>query len=343
MRPVDGSEINLISSKPLIGIYKNYFIESCEHGKNQSTMDWLQNMGQDATFQKVNENTLEINIQNSTYRFSMEERLENFISMYGCFNGLYQYCLGCSVQEYSIILKRTNIADCFIRSYNATLLKAFRNKIEIVPLCSELSWWNFDEKYLPRLPNLEDTIISDLAIDHALISIPEFYALSDAKKIPDILSAPMAFIATHENIKPKFRKVHTRTENTYVFPGGGFYQILSSNVQRHNQRMNADSILLVESGIWYDALSSSDGIEIYNLYKDKLDKIPNGEIVGVSGNFFPTYILCENMQVMKLRKKRKVLQTPNFTTLSDEYKYMKVILFYPLKPKAVVEIDRIGK
>ena len=76
---------------------------------------------------------------------------------------------------------------------------------------------------------------------------------------------------------------------------------------RHIGRLNGEFLLLVESGLWYDLLPSTEGKKIFDLYKDKLDRIEDSDVFGVYGSAFPKYLLCENTQVMKIRKSRKLL------------------------------------
>ena len=93
----------------------------------------------------------------------------------------------------------------------------------------------------------------------------------------------------------------------------------------------------------YDLVPASEGVILYNLYKDNLQKIPNGEVVGICGQTFPVYILSSNTQVLKLRKKRKVMMLPNFQPYSDEHKYSRILLYFPLKPGFSVNKESIGK
>ena len=106
--------------------------------------------------------------------------------------------------------------------------------------------------------------------------------------------------------------------------------------------MNAQNLLLVETVLYYDVLVKKDGEEIYNLYKSKLNKIPNGQISGVYDEIFPLYILCTNKQVLKLRKRRKCLQIPHFTALSKEEKYGRILLYYNIRPGQNIDMDRLG-
>ena len=135
-----------------------------------------------------------------------------------------------------------------------------------------------------------------------------------------------------------------RNEDCYEMPGAGFYKKLSNNILRHFDRMNAHNLLLVETNLWYDPLTEKDAIEIYNIYKDRLDRIPRSDTIkGVNGETFPTYILCGNKSVMRLRKSRKVLQIPYFNTLSTEEKYARTLLYYPLRPGQSIIVDRLGR
>ena len=83
--------------------------------------------------------------------------------------------------------------------------------------------------------------------------------------------------------------------------------------------------------------------DILELYKNKLEKIPNGSIRGICVNYLPLYIISNNNQVSKLRKRLKVLQVPEFGPLTKEEKYKKVLLFYPLRKGEVIDSDRLGK
>ena len=55
----------------------------------------------------------------------------------------------------------------------------------------------------------------------------------------------------------------------------------------------------------------------------------------------PKYILCDENEVLKIRKTRKVLQTPTFPKNSTEYKYSKTLLYYPIARNTEIDIERI--
>ena len=159
----------------------------------------------------------------------------------------------------------------------------------------------------------------------------------------DIQSAPLEYIAAYENNKRKYRKVKIPTELTFEYPGLGFFEQLSNNLLRHDGRLNGHHLLLVESCLYYDAMTKKLGSPIYELYHGKLARIPNGETIGISGQALPEYILCSNQQVLKLRtKQRKIMHIPHFQMLSKEFKFCRILLYFPLAPGQVIDTDRLG-
>ena len=259
------------------------------------------------------------------------------------FKGLYHYCLSCSIQEYSVVLRRIRIQDCFVIPYNPTILKAIQNRIDITPIYSVNEWWKLEEKHSEGLENLDNIEeISNLLSTHTLVPLSEVYALADPQKIKDVNSAPIEYLGIYEETKPKFRKIKVSNETSFEYPGMGHFQELSSNINRHFNRINAESLLLVETALWYDKISQEQAKEIYHIYKDKISSIPTGDILGIYGEKFPTYILCKNMHILKLRKNRKVLQIPDFTNLSKEEKLCKIMLYFPIKPGQKIDTERLG-
>lgn len=240
-------------------------------------------------------------------------------------------------------MKRLRVLDCYTRGYSATILKAFGARTEVIPLYSVNAWFDFEEKYSEVPPNLENTPLNTFLDTHILVSLPELYALSDPQKIRDINSVTVEYISAYAENKPKFKKVQLPTETTYELPGVGYFEKLSSNIHRYFGRLNGGALILCEVCLWYDVLTKKDSLELYNTYKDQIGKVPQGDVIGVYDEIFPSLILCENKQVLKLRKRRKCLQIPQFNTLSKEEKFCRTLLFYPLRPGQSIDTDRIGE
>ena len=320
IKPKDTATSNIQMSKRFLEVIKRYLLELSDEEKNSlTTEEWLRNLSIQAKFKPVNDVQIDFQFETTDLSFLLEERLENLLTKYGSFIGkfrrikycnftkilclgLYHYCLSCSVNEDSIVLRRLRILDCFTTPYNATILKAFEDKVEIVPLFSIREFWEFQDKFEENLPNFEDTEIFGLLSNHFLGPLTELYSLSDPKRIRDLKSSPIEYISTYEDHKPKFRKVSVPSEDTYELPGRGFFKKLSSNILRHFGRLNGQNLLLVETSLCYDVLRQKDADEILQLYKEKLDKIPDGEIVGVYGQKLPLYVICDNNQILKLRE-----------------------------------------
>ena len=343
LKPKPESRLNLQSAKRLLQLCKCNLINlTLEEKMSLSTEEWLEKLNLKAKFDLTDESKLYLDLEDNLYTFNIDQKLNQLIEKYSYFVALYHYALSCSNKQYSVVLRRLKILDSYTYAYNATLLKAFCARIEILPIYSIFGWWNFERKYESTMPDLEDTELSDLLSNHSLVSIPEIFALTDSKKLKDIASETVEYISTHMYNKPKFRRVPVATEESFYLPGGGFYEQCASNVIRHFKRINGEHLLLVETSLYYDLMPKKDGIEIYNLYMEKLDKIPDENTTGVYEKPFPTYILCSNKQILKFRKRRKVLQIPQFHTLSNDYKYSRILLYYPLRPGREIDVNRLG-
>ena len=333
---------NIHSSRTLLQILKTCLLQLSEEQKmSLTTEEWLENMSKNATFDLHDESKLYITFQDTTTSFLVDERLNRKMNQYGTFIGLFHFSLSCSKNQNSIVMKRLHVLDCFTVPYNKTLLKAFQDRTELKPIYSISEWWNFQAKYSATPPDLENSDISHLLDSHDLISLPEMFAVSDSYKIRDIVSAKIEYVSPYEKQSTRFKKVRVPSETSYELPGCGYFELLSNNVSRHFSRLNAADLLLVETILWFDVIPKKEGSEIQSLYKDKLDRIPTGNVLSIHGTAMPTYILCANGQTLKLRRNRKCLQIPEFNRLSKEEKYARVLLYYPLAPGQLVDSDRI--
>ena len=255
--------------------------------------------------------------------------------------GLYHYAITCNDVANSVILRRAMILQCFVNPYNPTFLKAFDGKMNIVPVFSTNEWFRFEEKMNQQKPTFENGEINELLSSHNVASLPEFFSLSDEKKIRDIASTKTEYIATYSSHKNTFRKVPMPRDDTYFVKGRGHFEMLSNNILRHYGRRNGNHLLLIETCLYYDVMTKKDSEDIFAIYKDKVDKIPDGDVVSINNSKLPVYILCET-QILKLRKSRKVLKIPYFVPETLEYKFSKVLLYYPMEPKMSIEMERLG-
>ena len=55
----------------------------------------------------------------------------------------------------------------------------------------------------------------------------------------------------------------------------------------------------------------------------------------------PKYIICADNQVLNIRNKPKIIETPYFIKESHEYKYSQTLLYYPLSPTQKIDIENL--
>ena len=345
IKPEFTARENLSKAEEFLNLEKIHLQNlSNEEKKNLSSYEWLNRVSKECKFHLLlNDTFIQVEFQEHQIIFKLEERLVNCIQKHGFLIGLHHYSLSCSDTEYNIILKRTMILDCFTVPYNETLLKAFDSNTKIIPIFGVNNWWQFEDEYASKYPSFDNTEISELLSSHSVVPLTEFLSLSDENKIKDIYSTPIEFVSTFMTRKAIFRKIPVRNEDAYQVPGKGYFEALSSNIKRHTERINGEHLILVESVLWYDVLTKKQSSEIFQLYKDKTDKIPKSEIIGIYNTALPMYILSKNQKVMKLRKSKKVLKIPTFIPGSKEFKFCKTLLFYPLAPNVEIDTDRLGK
>ena len=103
-------------------------------------------------------------------------------------------------------------------------------------------------------------------------------------------------------------------------------------------------MLLVETALWYDSLPKAESKEVYQFFNGNLKKIPKSEIPSIYGEEnMPKYILCQDENVLKIRSKKKVLETPIYPKNSLEYKISMTLLYYPLSANTSIDKDRIDE
>ena len=343
-KPEYAARENLYKADEFLEIQKELLMKVSNDEKfNLTVLEWFNLISKSCKFILLhNDSFLQVNFMEKEIIFKFEDRLSEYIEKYGFFIGLHHYCLSCNDIENKIILKRTMVLDCFTVPYNDSILKAFNDEVNIVPINGIIDWWEFEDKFQPNYANLEKSEISTLLKSHKPVPLTEFFSLSDPNKIKDVFSTPIEFVSAYMERKTILRKVTVRNDESYSFPGKGHFEVLSSNILRHHGRINGRNLLLVESILWYDVLTKKQGLEVYQLYKDKIEKIPVGNIIGIYNTALPTYIISSNNRVMKLRKIRKVLKIPNFQHGSKEFKFCKILLYYPLAPNVEIDTERIG-
>ena len=108
------------------------------------------------------------------------------------------------------------------------------------------------------------------------------------------------------------------------------YELLVDPISRHFNRLNtSDGLLLIETCAWFDYVGEEKSIELSETYRNC--EIPRSNEPSVcSKDNLPEYILCTNGDVLKKRKKRKIVIIPSTKTKREEM-YLKSLLYLPIR------------
>ena len=301
-----------------------------------SVTDWLGVLFSN-TECEVTHDSVSIKFETDNITFQVDDRLRGLMDEYGVAIGLYQYSITCATDKWNedkVVMQKNNLIESFIHPYNPTLLRSLRTKVRVIQLCGMT---DVDKQTEKKDEGLEE---GDLLLEsHNLVSVLQLYSLMDANKIKEVNSSPIEFVNCREDQPVHFRKIQEKNDNCFeLLNEGKFFELLGSNIIRHRLRMNGQQLILAEAAIMYDYVGQSKSAEFYGIYQNNLTKIPNSTTTSIIDDkiVLPSLILCQNQQVMKLRKHPKVLSFPIFNEESDEYKLSKVMLFYPTVPGAVI-------
>ena len=140
------------------------------------------------------------------------------------------------------------------------------------------------------------------------------------------------------NAKPRrqvyFKKAEVKSEENFRVDGSDDeFVILSNIISRHFTRINGDSLILAETASWFTYAGLEKSLELFETYNNVLGNIPLSDITAVNsedGDKLPTYILCKNGDVLKIRSKQSILMYPNARSEFD-LMYSRLLLFYPLR------------
>ena len=102
-------------------------------------------------------------------------------------------------------------------------------------------------------------------------------------------------------------------------------------ISRFSKRVNGTDLCLCEFVVWFDYLGSTKSEEQYDLYRNKIEKIPMSKVKTLKGEdvFLPELILCEtpSKATMTKRRKPKTLEKVTFDEESYDFRHSSVILF----------------
>ena len=266
---------NLFQSKILRSILKKYLYNVSNHDKEiLTTIDWLRSLNSNFYIERTNDN-VKITIDEETYIILIDERLSNLLNDNEEFIAIYQYLITCQSKQNSVVLKRKYVKECFIKPYNSDLLRAINQSVNIYTINGFQEWESIQEDLIEVTLNIENCELNKLQKTHKIVTVAELFALTDVMKVKQIQSSTIEFVSSYIVKKQKFKKTIARNENTYKSENDERpYSQLSSNIKRHNSRLNGEHLLLCETALWYDLMLKNDSTGINVIYRDNLEKIP---------------------------------------------------------------------
>ena len=350
VKPAPEAERNISSSRKFVEIIgEKLIVLSTEDKLDSSTHEWFDFLQEQFDITD-NENSICISIGGRQLIFVKDVRMVGLIMKFGLLKGIYQYSVTCSDNDCgAVILKGERLSSFFTLPFNPSLLSVFDCRTKVSPVFGFEDYIMKSEDKVDTNRSFSSEIEAATIESHKAGPIVELYALADARKIRDICSSPVEFVDCSKDPPEKFKFVKERTDYCFELDGSdGYFEPLSSNVQRHQSRINGSHLILAETCLNYDFVGRSESEKFFEIYGDKISKIPRSEVQSIYENedgakVMPTYILCRNKQVLKLRKTKKVLQYREFILSSPEHKRSKVMLFFPISPGSNLTSNLIGK
>ena len=335
--PSPESMHNIYEARELVKLLRTNLASKDEEDISEtSTSDWLQDLSNFHVVLDFNQerSVVDVTWDERVFSFDMEPRLSKLIVQYkdDPFFGIYHYSVTCVGYEYenSIVLQRLTLSDVYRRSYNPHLLLAIESEASVTPASGFKDWGRLNLRSSSSLPSADNegdigkhgfVIITFIKICqitgtgllfHEELSIQEVTSLMKGKGVKDFSSRPVEFVNTNKDARISFKKVPVATGETFTAVGdNGHFEMQQNSVQRHKLRLNGASLTLAETSSWFSFVGLKESSELHSIYSGALDKIPLSEILSpITGEPYPTLIICSNGQVLRIRKKRKILSYP---------------------------------
>ena len=310
-------------------------------------------------------------IDDEEYIFVVESKLKEFMDQFQnlLIAPFYHFALWCLDPEEKIlvILKRLMLSDIHTNSYNPLFLKACDSSILVKPCFYSEPYWEMSTD--PEAgPGDSDSGLgevgagslevgqsqvsgpaevdaegdergpgpADILPDHEAISFHEVLALADSKKMRIRSSRPFGFVYSGPSKMLLLKKVPEFNESCFQVDGlvGIFFETQPTIVSRYFSRLNGKNMLLSEFAIFFEYIGADESQKMFGMLRANMDTISNSEHQAsiIEGTPYPDFVLCENGDVLKRRKRFKILKYPSYDPESFDFKHSKVLLFYyPLR------------
>ena len=160
-------------------------------------------------------------------------------------------------------------------------------------------------------------------------------------------STAIGFVNARAKRQFSFKKVATKSDENFKVEGStDEFEMMSSIISRHFNRINGRGLLLAETVTWFEYTSKEKSKEIYQTYINCLANIPLSDTKCVSpveeSELIPSFLLCRNGDVLKKRTKLSVLVYPLAKSTYD-IMYSRLLMFYPLESEDDLSSDLRSK
>ena len=306
---------NIFESRELMKILRlNLQGKSNEEIDDMTTEEWLQDL--DDYHIVVNQSDdgsmIEIDVENRALSFYLDRRLSRLIVQYEDypFIGIYHYALTCVSYDNSdsIVLKRRNLVDCFVRTYNPALLTVMQSRADITPVHGYRDWEHLSITQQERNQPPHDPEV----FSHDVISLNEVANLMTNRRPTGQHSRPTVFVNSNKDAKILFKKVFARTDQTFTAQDQtGHFEMQNNSCMRFKMRKNGEDIIQAEFSCWFEFVGSEESAIQFNIFGENLDKIPQSKVTSpLTGQLYPSLICCSNGDVMRIRKQKQILMSP---------------------------------
>ena len=300
-----------------------------------STVGWLSKVLEGVKINESAHGIWTISIENVSIRLLPDTRLLNMSTKYpkNPILGIYNYCLTCFGlgESFQVVLKTVALIDTYTKPYHKDLLRSFQSEMEISPVngyCKERAL----ACELDTCPEIEK-LCENATISHRALSLAEVVSLLDKNVQRTANSTSSEYISARSDWKTYFKKVSSETENTFTADGAtGFFEKISSNIEKYFSRRNGAHVTLAEFCMFYDYLGSEESRQLIKVFSKKdavsINDSEKRSVVDKS-KFLPQLIVTNNEEVLKIRSNSKIITYPEFEE-SSKHQYQRVLMFLPL-------------
>ena len=167
-----------------------------------------------------------------------------------------------------------------------------------------------------------------ILLSHREVCLGEAIALFDPRKEKYISSTVIEYVHAKRTRDILLKRFTDSDKMNVLMIEGERYVAVKTNIFKYTMRKNGNDMTLAEFCIWYDKVDRKEASKVITNYGD--NAIPGSSIkCAVSEAFLPELIILDDNDVMKIRKKRKILTYPMFHKTKNDELYSKLMLYHP--------------